>query len=101
MCFTGSGKFQVYHSHPALPLCTHLVYGFAGINTETLEVVPLHPHIDIRGGIDLYRAVLQLKRINWNLKVCLSIGGNADPYEKMHKYLVMVSIAEILGIYTL
>lgn len=76
---------------PALGLCTHLVYGFAGVNPETFEAVALHPDIDTGAGYGFYKLVTQMKRIFPDLKVYLSIGGGADPYEETHKYLTLVS----------
>lgn len=78
----------------ALSLCTHLIYGFAGINTETFEIVPLKPTLDTGAGYSYYKLVTQLKRTFPNLKIYLSVGGNADPEDETHKYLVLVSIFE-------
>ncbi|XP_015600167.1 chitinase-like protein EN03 [Cephus cinctus] len=91
---SGPGKFQVDDLRPALSLCTHLVYGFAGINADTLEVVPLNPNLDTGAGYAFYRMVPQLKRSFPDLKVYLSVGGNADPYESTHKYLLVTETSE-------
>lgn len=88
----GPGKFQLDDVQSALSLCTHLIYGFAGINAETFEVVPLKPSLDTGVGYSYYKLVTQLKRSFPNLKIYLSIGGNADPDDETHKYLVLVSI---------
>ena len=89
--FAGPGKFLVEDLRPALALCTHLVYGWAGINAADHEVIPLNPSLDTGAGYSFYRLVTQLKRSFPDLKVYLSIGGNADPYEDTHKYLTVVS----------
>lgn len=88
---SGPGKFKVEDLRPALPLCTHLIYGYAGINPKTLEVVSLDRTLDTGVGYSDYRLVTQFKKSYPNLKLYLSIGGNADPYEETHKYLVAVS----------
>ncbi|XP_001599305.1 chitinase-like protein Idgf4 [Nasonia vitripennis] len=90
----GPGKFQVDDLRPALSLCTHLIYGFAGINAANFEVVPLNPNLDTGAGYGFYRLVTQLKRQFPELKVYLSIGGNADPYEETHKYLTVTETSE-------
>lgn len=90
----GPGKFQVEDVNPALSLCTHLVYGYAGINAETFEVVPLNPSLDTGAGYAYYRLATQLKRTAPDLKIYLSIGGNADPYEETHKYLTLTETSE-------
>ncbi|XP_012288384.1 chitinase-like protein Idgf4 isoform X2 [Orussus abietinus] len=91
---SGPGKFQVDDLRPALSLCTHLIYGFAGINANDFEVVPLNPSLDTGAGYAFYRLVTQLKRSFPDLKVYLGIGGNADPYEDTHKYLTVLETSE-------
>lgn len=87
----GPGKFQIEDVQPALSLCTHLIYGFAGITADKFEVVSLHPNLDTGAGYAYYRLATQLKKTFPLLKIYLSIGGNADPEEETHKYLVLVS----------
>jgi chitinase len=87
---SGPGKFKVDDLKPALDYCTHLVYGFAGIDANTFEAIPLHPNLDTSAGYGFYKLVTQLKRNYPNVKIYLSIGGNADPYEETHKYLTLV-----------
>lgn len=91
---TGAGKFNIDDLKPALGMCTHLVYGFAGIKADTFEAVPLRPDLDTGAGYGFYKGVTQMKRIFPDLKVYLSIGGNADPYEDTHKYLTLVETPE-------
>ncbi|XP_076632361.1 imaginal disc growth factor 4 isoform X2 [Colletes latitarsis] len=90
----GPGKFQLDDVRPALSLCTHLVYGFAGINAENFEVLSLNPNLDTGAGYAYYRLVTQLRRDYPDLKVYLGIGGNADPVEDTHKYLVVTETSE-------
>lgn len=91
---SGPAKFQVDDLKPALSLCTHLIYGFAGISATDFSVTPLNPNIDTGAGYGLYKLVTQLKRSFPELKVYLSIGGNADPYEETHKYLTLTETSE-------
>ncbi|OAD57983.1 Chitinase-like protein Idgf4 [Eufriesea mexicana] len=90
----GPGKFQLDDVRSALSLCTHLIYGFAGINAETFEVVPLNPSLDTGAGYSYYKLTTQLKRSFPELKIYLSIGGNADPEDGTHKYLVLTETPE-------
>ena len=71
--------------------CTHLIYGYAGINAETHEVIPLHPNIETVSSYPLYLLVPHLKKTFPTLKVYLSIGGTEDADEETHKYLTLVS----------
>ncbi|XP_014205673.1 chitinase-like protein Idgf4 [Copidosoma floridanum] len=91
---SGPGKLKVDDLKPALSLCTHLIYGFAGIKPDTFEVSSLNPNLDTGAGYGLYRQVTHLKREYPELKVYLSIGGNADPYEETHKYLTVTETSE-------
>ncbi|XP_076378568.1 imaginal disc growth factor 4 isoform X1 [Megalopta genalis] len=84
----GPGKFQLDDARSALSLCTHLIYGFAGITSDNFEVQSLNPNLDTGAGYAYYRLVPQLKKAFPDLKVYLSIGGNADPPEETHEYLV-------------
>ncbi|XP_076237234.1 imaginal disc growth factor 4 isoform X2 [Calliopsis andreniformis] len=90
----GPGKFQLDDVRSALSLCTHLVYGFAGINADSFEVIPLSPNLDTGAGYAYYKLTTQLKKAFPELKVYLSIGGNADPEEDTHKYLVVTETPE-------
>ncbi|XP_043523463.1 chitinase-like protein EN03 isoform X1 [Frieseomelitta varia] len=90
----GPGKFQLDDVRSALSLCTHLVYGFAGISADSFEVVPLNPTLDTGVGYSYYKLATQLKRTFPELKVYLGIGGNADPNDDTHKYLVLTETAE-------
>ena len=90
----GPGKFQLDDVRSALSLCTHLIYGFAGIRPETFEVIPLNPNLDTGAGYSYYRLTTQLKKAFPELKVYLSIGGNADPEDETHKYLAVTETSE-------
>lgn len=87
----GPAKFQIEDVRNALSLCTHLIYGYAHINSD-FEVVPGSPNLDTGSGYAYYRLATQLKRSFPDLKVYLSVGGNSDPYDEEHKYLVLVGL---------
>lgn len=57
--------------------CTHLVYGFAGIN-DNKKVISLNANQDLDQGKGLYRLTTQLKRKFPGLKVLLGVGGDAQ-----------------------
>nr|AXY94709.1 chitinase-like protein IDGF [Habrobracon hebetor] len=89
-----AGKFQIEDLRPALGFCTHLIYGFAGIDSTSFETIPLHPELDTGAGYGFYKLVTQMKRSFPDVKIYLSIGGNADPYEETHKYLTLTESTE-------
>ncbi|XP_024893074.1 chitinase-like protein Idgf4 isoform X2 [Temnothorax curvispinosus] len=89
----GPAKFQIEDVRPALSLCTHLIYGYAHINSD-FEIVPGSPSLDTGSGYSYYRLATQLKRQFPDLKIYLSVGGNSDPYDEEHKYLVLTETAE-------
>lgn len=74
---------------PALSFCTHLVYGYAGIHPETNKMVPLNENLDIDRGHANYRTITNFKTKYPNLKVLLSVGGEAD-IEDPQKYNLLV-----------
>ncbi|KAG8039870.1 hypothetical protein G9C98_000599 [Cotesia typhae] len=90
----GPGKFQIDDLKPAIPFCTHLVYGFAGIDSNSFEAIPLHPNLDTGAGYSFYRIVNQLRQTSPHLKVYLSVGGDADPDYDTHKYLTVTETPE-------
>ncbi|KAL6261127.1 hypothetical protein P5V15_008656 [Pogonomyrmex californicus] len=89
----GPAKFQIEDVRLALSLCTHLIYGYAHINSD-FEIVPGSPSLDTGSGYSYYRLATQLKRSFPDLKVYLSVGGNSDPYDEEHKYLVLTETSE-------
>ncbi|KAJ8954361.1 hypothetical protein NQ318_011034, partial [Aromia moschata] len=74
--FSGQGKFDLSFIEPALMFCTHLVYGYAGINPDTNKLVPLNEVFDVTK--ENYRHITDLKRRYPGLRVLLSVGGNSD-----------------------
>lgn len=81
-----SGHFDVEDIDPFL--CTHLAFGFAGLNRHSSEIKVLDPYneLDDNWGKGAYRRFNNLKRFNPNLKTLLSVGGwneGATAYSKM------------------
>ena len=70
-----SGHFDVEDIDPFL--CTHLVFGFAGLdkNTYTIKVLDEYNELDDNWGKGAFRRFTNLKLINPNLKTLLAIGG--------------------------
>ncbi|XP_077292745.1 chitinase-like protein EN03 [Arctopsyche grandis] len=78
---------------PALSFCTHLVYGYAGVDASNHKMVPLNPNLDLDQGHGNYRIVTQLKRKFPAMKVLLSVGGGADK-ENPEKYNELLETPE-------
>lgn len=89
---------------PALPFCTHLIYGYAGIDDDKYKAKSLDPKLDLPESKDVkegkgnFKAITALKKAYPGLTVLLSVGGNADS-EDPEKYLDAVSINFIIFIY--
>lgn len=71
-----------------MPSCTHLVYGYAGINRDTFKLAPLISSQELDKNTGLYDQVTSLKTKYPNLKVLLSVGGDAD--ETFEKYFALL-----------
>lgn len=82
---------------PALSFCTHLVYGYVGIDDSKYKAKSLDPKLDlpeskdVKGGKGNFKAITALKKIYPSLTILLSVGGNAD-VDDPEKYLTAVSI---------
>nr|QFZ95576.1 imaginal disc growth factor [Hepialus humuli] len=87
------GKMILADLEPALTFCTHLVYGYAGIQPDTYRMVPLNENLDTDKGHALYRNVAALNKKYPGLKVLLSVGGGADKEEK-EKYNLLLESPE-------
>ena len=74
----GNGFFDVENIDPFL--CTHLIFGFAGLDAATNKIKVLNEYNDLdQGGPPwrkgAYRRFTSLKQINPNLFTLLAIGG--------------------------
>ncbi|KAF5295427.1 hypothetical protein FQA39_LY13088 [Lamprigera yunnana] len=85
---TGEANFNLAQLEEALQFCTHLVYGFAGINPTSYNAIPLSEQFDLIGNH--FRDVTNLKRRFPGLRVLLSIGGDRDDPEHSEKYLTLL-----------
>ncbi|XP_050521925.1 chitinase-like protein EN03 [Daktulosphaira vitifoliae] len=85
-------KVSAEELKPALAFCTHLVYGFVGIDADKFKVKSLDPKLDlpeskdVKGGKGNFKAVTALKKAYPNLYILLSVGGMMDN-EDPDKYL--------------
>lgn len=81
----GDGKFDVEDIDPFL--CTHLNYGFAGLDPDTNHIYALDPWNDLEddGGKGAYKRFNALKSKNPELTTLLSIGGWNEGSEKYSK----------------
>lgn len=76
---------------PALQFCTHLIYGYAGINPSSNKLVSTNEKLDLDLGSSLFRSVTGLKKRYPALKVLLSVGGDKDVTEEdNNKYLTLL-----------
>lgn len=80
---------------PALSSCSHLVYGFAGINADTFKIAPLISNEEFDETKGLYKQITSLKTKFPKLKVLLSVGGDADGNHEKYMKLLESNIAKI------
>lgn len=71
-----------------LSLCTHLVYGYAGIDPLNFKCRSLNENLDLDQGKGHFRTITTLKRRYPNLKVLLSVGGDADTNRELYLQLL-------------
>ncbi|XP_023349209.1 probable chitinase 2 [Eurytemora carolleeae] len=78
----GEGKFTPDHVNP--DLCTHLIYSFAGLDSETWTIKTLDEWMDLEDkyGLAGFKKATDLKKFNPHLKVTLAIGGWNEGSEK-------------------
>lgn len=80
---------------PALASCTHLVYGYAGINPENFKLAPLISNEELDTTKGLYKQITSLKTKYPSLKVLLSVGGDADGNHEKYFALLESNTAKI------
>lgn len=78
----GFAKFSLDDLKYSLQFCTHLMYGYAGLTPSSFSPSSLNPDLDMYH----YREVTALKSQFPNLKIYLSLGGDAD-VNNTEKYL--------------
>ncbi|XP_049537754.1 chitinase-like protein Idgf4 [Anopheles darlingi] len=91
----GLAKVTVPDIELALPFCTHLIYGYAGIDPATYRIRTPVANLDLDEGLGQYRMVTTLKKRYPGLRVYLSLGGNTDLTEEkpFEKYLNLLESA--------
>jgi len=81
----GNGKFDVENLDPSL--CTHLIFGFAGLESNnTIKVLDPYNELYDNYGKGAYLRFTGLKKVNPALKTILAIGGwneGSTKYSKM------------------
>jgi len=85
---TGGGKFDPEDIDPSI--CTHIIYGFAVLDGNTLLMKSHDPYADMSDGYsgkDMYRKVTEFKK--HGIKVTLALGGWND--SKGDKYSRLVN----------
>ncbi|KAF2900983.1 hypothetical protein ILUMI_05201 [Ignelater luminosus] len=87
----GQARFENTFLAEPLQFCTHLIYGYAGINPSTYKLVPLNEQFDVTR--DNYRQITNLKLRYPGLRVLLSVGGGRDSEDK-EKYLTLLESVE-------
>ncbi|XP_058063013.1 chitinase-like protein Idgf4 [Anopheles bellator] len=87
-----AGKVTLDDIGAALPFCTHLLYGYAGIDPNTHRIRALNEDLDLDSGKGHFRLATELKNKFPGLKVFLSIGAYYDLNEENHslKYLSLL-----------
>lgn len=80
---------------PALASCTHLMYGYAGINADNFKIAPLISNEEMDQAKGLYKQITSLKTKFPNLKVHLSVGGDADGDHEKYMALLESSTGRI------
>lgn len=89
--FLGLAKLTLNDLEPALQFCTHLIYGYAGINPSTNKLISNNEKLELDLGSSLFRQVTGLKKRYPALKVLLSVGGDKDVTEEdNNKYLTLL-----------
>jgi GH18 family chitinase len=85
----GAAKVTVADIEQALPLCTHLIYGFVGINAQNNKLVSINEGLDLDKGKAHFRTITALRARFPNLKILLSVGGDHD-WDTREKYLTLL-----------
>lgn len=83
----GFGKFTMDDLELALEHCTHLIYGYAGIDPVSFKIKSIHPDLDLDEGKGQFQMITSLKKKFPHLKVLLGVGGDSDASEEGNKYL--------------
>lgn len=80
-------KFTTTDIEISLQFCTHLIYGYAGINPDTYQVSSINPQRDVQRRH--FATITALKEKFPNVKFLLSVGGDRDG-EGADKYIQLL-----------
>ncbi|EDV94177.1 chitinase-like protein Idgf3 [Drosophila grimshawi] len=83
----GLAQFTLTDMELALQFCTHVIYGYAGINPDTFELNSLNPRLDFERRH--YAQITVLKEKYPYVKFLLSVGGDRD-LEQEDKYIKLL-----------
>lgn len=75
----GLAQFTMTDMQLALQFCTHLIYGYAGVNADNFELQSINKRLDFEQRH--LAQVAQLKESYPHIKFLLSVGGDADTNE--------------------
>ncbi|XP_050084117.1 chitinase-like protein Idgf4 [Anopheles aquasalis] len=93
-----AGKVTLSDVGPALAYCTHLVYGYVGIDATTYRLKALNEALDLDSGKGQFRVATGLKYRFPGLKVFLSVGAYYDLAAQENsasaKYLTLLESSE-------
>lgn len=85
--FLGLAKFSMPDFEIALQFCTHLIYGYAGINSENFHLKSLNNQRDLQRRH--FGIITELKQKFPHIKFLLSVGGDKD-FEAPEKYVQLL-----------
>lgn len=92
---SGLAKVTLADIEPALSTCTHLVYGYAGINPDNFKIAPLISNEELDLSRGMYKQMTSLKSKYPNVKFLLSVGGDADGSHEKYFSLLESNTARI------
>ena len=87
LSFLGLAKFALSDLENALDFCTHLIYGYVGLNADTFRLATLNHERDVKNK--QFLKVTALKEKFPYVKFLLSVGGDRDVGES-EKYIKLL-----------
>ncbi|XP_075152625.1 chitinase-like protein Idgf3 [Haematobia irritans] len=88
----GEAKMTVQEFESIVQFCTHVVYGYAGIDPETFEIISLNAQRDVKRRH--FSTITELKDRYPSTKFLLSIGGDKD-LDKPEKYINLLESGKV------
>ena len=88
--FVGKGKFLIEDIN--VHMCTHVVYAFAVLNTQTFKIKIFDQWLDI--DLKNYEKFVDLKKQNPDLKVLMALGGWTDSQNNKAAYKKLFASAQ-------